>query len=72
MVSQLSNLKEISPNHYCKLRILWEKVKASHLETEFQTSKMIQIVFCLQGRTETQLVAFVVSVRIPTPEPDHH
>lgn len=72
MASQVSELKEISPNHYFKLRMFWEKVKARHLETEFQTSKVIQIVFCLQGRTWTQLEAFVVSVRIPTPEADHH
>lgn len=70
--SQLSNLKEISPNHHFKPRTFWEKVKAGFLETEFQTPKVIQIVFCLQGYPGTQLEVFFVSVRIPTPKADHH
>lgn len=72
MLSQFSNLKEISPNHYFKLSTFWEKVKTRLLETEFQTSKVIQIVFCLQGHIGTQSEDFFVSVRIPTPGADHH
>lgn len=65
MLSQFSNLKEISPNHYFKLSTFWEKVKTRLLETEFQTSKVIQIVFCLQGHIGTQSEDFLSQSEFP-------
>lgn len=72
MIIQLSYLKGISHKSSLLTMSSYRKKQTKKSRNEFQTLKMIQVLFCLWGHTGTELQAYIVWVNILCPHADHH